>query len=83
MEFEKQLYELIRKGARGEGTGVSLSRETKLVEDLGYDSLSLIKLCLVIEEVFDFEMDDVDMIGSITVGHLIDICFQAVKVKTV
>lgn len=73
MDELKILYKLISEGVNGEYKNVTFSRDTKLIDDLGYDSLSLIKLCVNIEEAFDFEMDDVVMIDEMTVGTLSDI----------
>ena len=47
-----------------------------MVEDLGYDSLDLINLFMQMEEEFEFEIENVDLINAMTVGHLIDICLK-------
>lgn len=81
MDNINKLYELIMAGARNNGTKVVLRENTKLVDDLGYDSLSLIHLCVDIEEAFDYEIDDIDMIGELTVGKLQDILFEKLKMR--
>lgn len=77
MENQKKLEKLILERARGECRYSDLSQEMKLMDDLGYDSLSLIELCVAIEEMFGFEMDDIDRIDTLSVGNLMDMCIKA------
>jgi len=45
--------------------------ETKLVDDLGFDSLDTVELCLAIEEKFDIEVSDKDIDGLVTIGDVV------------
>lgn len=50
----------------------SISENASFVHDLGADSLGITELTLVLEEEFDIEIDDEEMIGIRTVGDVID-----------
>lgn len=79
MNIEEKVIELILQGSRNKSNVAEDIRETRLIEDLGYDSLVLINLFVDIEEAFDFEMEDVDLINAMTIGNLIDICLKNVS----
>lgn len=74
MNIEDKVIELVLRGARDKDAVVENVRRTRLVEDLGYDSLDLISLFMKMEEEFEFEMEDVDLINAMTIGDLTDIC---------
>lgn len=74
MDFEKELKSLVKEGSRINIDELVIKEDTDLINDLGYDSLSLIKLIVEIEKKFDFEVDDIDLINSITYGSLVCIC---------
>lgn len=42
-----------------------------LRDDLGLDSMAVIELLYRIEEAFDFQIPDQDLIGLTTVGHVV------------
>lgn len=79
MNIEEKVIELLLQGSRNKNSVAEDIRETRLIEDLGYDSLALITLFIEMEEEFDFEIEDVDLINAITIGHLIDICVKNVS----
>lgn len=76
MNIEDKVIELVLRGARDKDVVVENVRRTRLVEDLGYDSLELIRLFMQMEEEFEFEMEDVDLINAMTIGDLTDICLK-------
>ncbi|MCC6967794.1 MAG: acyl carrier protein [Nitrospira sp.] len=43
-----------------------------LREDLGLDSMAVIEMLYRIEEVFNLQIPDQDLVGLTTVGHVID-----------
>lgn len=43
-----------------------------LREDLGLDSMAVIEMLYRIEEVFNLQIPDEDLVGLTTVGHVID-----------
>ncbi len=49
-----------------------LKRETKIVEDLGADSLDRVELVMAIEDVFELEIPDEEAEPLRTVGEVID-----------
>tara|TARA_B100000959_G_C14422855_1_gene395204 strand:+ start:96 stop:311 length:216 start_codon:yes stop_codon:yes gene_type:complete len=48
----------------------SLKDESKFVEDLGADSLTIVELVMALEEEFDIEIPDEDAESLLTVGAL-------------
>lgn len=65
--FEKDLKELLLQYAREKVKADDIKDETDLIRDLGYDSISIIRLITDIELKFDFEFDDeylsIELIG--------------------
>lgn len=56
------------------GTNLSnITREDKLVDDLGADSLDQIEIVMVVEGEFGIEIDDEAAERVITVGDVIDL----------
>ncbi len=53
----------------GENT-TNYGENTRLLEDLGMDSLDLVELVMGIEDDFDTEVSDADAEGWVTVGDL-------------
>lgn len=51
-------------------TNTNTTRDSKLVEDLGFDSLSMMMLAMEIENTYNFQFDEVT--DFITVGDVID-----------
>lgn len=49
-----------------------LSREAKMIEDLGADSLDAVELVMAIEEEFNIEVPDEEAEKLISVGDIID-----------
>ncbi|OUO19245.1 acyl carrier protein [Collinsella sp. An307] len=69
MDFEK-MREVI-----SETVGCDLekvTREAKLEEDLGADSLAAMELVMALEEAFEVEIDDAELDQFKTVGDLAD-----------
>ena len=57
MNLKEKVIELILGGSRFDLVDGGLKMDTDLIKDLGYDSLSLIKLLVEIEETFHFEIE--------------------------
>lgn len=56
--IEQQVIKLIQQYAvNGD---VAITGNTRLFEDLGYDSIAVIQLLVAVEEAFGFECDDFD-----------------------
>lgn len=49
----------------------SITDAHHLRDDLGLDSMAVIELLYRIEEVFDIQIPDQDLVGLTTVGHVI------------
>lgn len=58
--IEEKLKSIIVYFVEGVDTN-SISDETNLLDDLGFDSVDLIKFVVKIEEAFDIEIDDDDL----------------------
>lgn len=75
MSIETKVLEIIKEKCKERTEKVEMN--SRFVDDLGFDSLSLISLCIEIEEEFDFELDDMDIVGVLTVDNMIDACNKA------
>ena len=64
MNLKEKVIELILGGSRFDLVDGGLKMDTDLIKDLGYDSLSLIKLLVEIEETFHFEIEDIEILQS-------------------
>ena len=63
------LADLIRSIARVPAE-VPLRSETRLIEDLGIDSLDLVGIILKIQDVYGVSIDEDDVPSLTTLGHL-------------
>lgn len=68
MIFEKITAILAEQLDAEEG---SITMETKLVEDLGADSLDVVDLVMTLEDEFDMEIPDEDIENVRTVGDIV------------
>jgi acyl carrier protein len=65
---KQELFELIE-----DNTGVSnVKEDSKLIDDLGFDSLDLIELQMLLEEEFEIEIKDIDAEKLFTVSDIIN-----------
>ncbi len=81
-ELEEKVYELILQIAINSGLEVgTLSDETNISSDLGFDSVALIELIVEIENEFDVEMDedDMDVNNLVVVGNLISMINERIS----
>lgn len=53
-------------------TGISISRDTVLLADLGLNSFELIEMVCAVEEEFDIEIPDREIKSFKTVGNIMD-----------
>ena len=60
----EMLNKLIMQEARGIEDTYNIKDNTDLVDDLGYDSVAIIKLIVNIEDGFGFEFGDADMVAN-------------------
>ena len=58
------LYELIRSNASNMPEGMKVGDDTRLIEDMGYDSVDLMQLIVDIEDEFGISLMDDDMIAE-------------------
>ena len=56
--IKQKIIELIQQYAVTKD--IEITDDTKLFEDLGYDSVAIIQLLVDVEELFGFESDDFD-----------------------
>ena len=68
-------------GSRFDVDGDTLTRSTRLVEDLQADSLAILELALALEEAFDIDVasDQVARLG--TVGDAIEVVARAIPLS--
>lgn len=60
MNNEARLIQIIDKFIKSEGN-IKLDEETNLIEDLGFDSVDIIHMVILIEEEFDIEFEDFEL----------------------
>lgn len=53
-------------------TGISISRDTVLLADLGLNSFELIEMVCAVEEEFDIEIPDREIKSFKTIGDIMD-----------
>ena len=53
-------------------TGISISRDTVLLADLGLNSFELIEMVCAVEEEFDIEIPDADAEKVVTVNDVVE-----------
>ncbi len=74
-EIMEKLTEILKdRGFEVEG----ISEESKLVEDIGLDSLDLVDLTMDIEDAFSIQIPDEDLPKLDTVGKVVDYIEQKV-----
>jgi acyl carrier protein len=69
MAILEDVKELVRDRVRCEYDDIKV--ETKLVEDLGFDSLDAVIFTIDIEEKFDIEIPDEDIDSIVTIGDVV------------
>lgn len=73
-DLDAALHELIEHHRptrpRGGAAPTALSPASRLVADLGYDSLLLAELALLVEDLFEVELGTADLRGIVTVADL-------------
>lgn len=72
MDIENRLYEMVIRGARCIEDGDEIKKDADLVNDLGFDSLSLVELITDIEVEFDIEIEEEEMNNIFKYGRLIN-----------
>lgn len=69
IETLKKIFKLVvNKDADVE----NITKESKIIEDLGITSIGIVYLAIAIEEAFDVDMSDVTYKSFVTVGDVID-----------
>jgi acyl carrier protein len=54
----------------GSGSSAALTDATRLIEDLGYDSVAVAELVFFLEDVFDVTLSNDDILGVSTIAEL-------------
>lgn len=67
--MQEKVIEIISKQLRKDPKSINLS--TKLIEDLGADSLDVVELLMAFEEEFDLTVPDEEAIRFKTVGDIV------------
>lgn len=67
------IEEIVGRFAPKRQTKLAITRETRLVEDLGIDSPRMIDIVLEVEDRFDVCLEDSELQQSGTVGDLLDL----------
>jgi acyl carrier protein len=65
--------EIVRRFAPQSLAKLPITRQTRLVEDLGIDSPRMIDIVLEVEDHFDVCLEDADVQETGTVGALLDL----------
>ena len=70
MDIAERVARIFREHLTVEQSKVT--REARIVEDLGGDSLDAVELMMAVEEEFDIYVDDPAAVEIVTVGDAID-----------
>ncbi len=65
----------------GPGRGAGVSDATRLVEDMGYDSVAVAELVFFLEDLFDLTIDNEDILAVRTIGELRACVFRKLEGK--
>ena len=68
MEVLKTIKKLIKKDF--DFTGVDVTEEASLIDDLGFDSLDSVELAIALEDEFEVELPDEFILNVKTVGDI-------------
>lgn len=73
MNIKNKLYEIIKNELSIIYEGIPLNDDLELINDLGYDSITLMQLVLDVEETFSIEFDEDTNYEEIsTIGLLVN-----------
>ncbi len=50
----------------------AITAQTRLIEDLGFDSLDMVEIAMAIEDEYEIELSDDDVYGAVTVQDLLN-----------
>ena len=50
----------------------AVTAQTRLIEDLGFDSLDMVEVAMAIEDEYNIELSDDDVYGAVTVQDLLN-----------
>lgn len=64
-QVEEKLKELIRKNSKVCDETILIDNDTDLIRDCAYDSLSIVKLVVDIEDEFECEIDDSMLVADL------------------
>lgn len=72
---ENKVFEVVRHTIEGIASGLEgdpMSLNTNLMNDLGFDSLEIVQLCIELEEILNIEIDEREVkFKTLTMGHLV------------
>jgi len=71
-EIKQKVFSVLREQFGIAFAGQSITNATRIVEDLGADSLDLVELTMELEDAFDIRITDEDAEKLTTVGAAIE-----------
>jgi acyl carrier protein len=80
VEIENQVIDVIRRELHADGR--RLDARTSFVDDLGADSLAVVELTIVFEEIFDIEIPDEEADRIRTVSDAITAVEKYVRMRS-
>jgi acyl carrier protein len=73
-----EAFEIIEKIIHTEIPEATVELDSKLIDDLGFDSMDIVQLCVDLEEELDIEInDDGFKFKTVTVGNIVGLVVQA------
>ena len=83
MDFvKKSIISIVQNSVSEIYSDVKITGESHLVNDLGFDSITLMQMVVEIEETFDIEMDDAEYEDIIEIKALIAYVKQKINKET-
>lgn len=81
LNIKEQVFNLIRKNVSVIYEDSIITEKTNIMDDLGFDSITIIQLVLDVEETFGIEFDDATEYDDVvTVGNLIEFVSKKIGV---
>jgi len=68
---KKRIIDIVQQSVSEIYSDVKVTESSHLVNDLGFDSITLMQMVIEIEEAFDIEMDDAQYENIIEIKELI------------
>lgn len=78
-EIEARIKDLLSVGLRIKKSSIGV--QSRLIDDLGMDSVDAVEMCMAIEDAFDIEIPDEDFTKTVIVQDIIEYVAKTIGVN--